>query len=81
MRYSFQTRSGSRYLIDTDALTWERANTNLGHEEILGYGKNEGTLTEPPFVQVGLNAFLRVGNRYDDVIHTTPVERIELLDD
>jgi hypothetical protein len=79
MRYSFQTRSGSRYLIDTDELTWKRANTKLGHEEIIGLDKNEGTLVEAPYIHVGLNGFLRYGNGYDDYIVTTPVERVELL--
>lgn len=77
MRYKFSTFSGSEYMIDDTAGTWKRRNVQPGHEDILGYDKDAGTLDEFPDIYIGERAFL-----YTDgtCIRTTPVMRIELLD-
>jgi len=79
MKFSMQTRSGSVYKFDTEASTWERLNTKLGHEEIIGHNKNSGAWNSTdtlPLIGLGF-AFATE----DTFIYTTIVERLELLDD
>lgn len=81
MRYRFDTLSSARYLIDTDAMTWKRANDKPGHRNILGLDVNEGDLHSAPNVTVGIGAYIQFGPGLYDYIRTTPVMRVELLDD
>jgi hypothetical protein len=79
MKFRMQTRSGSVYKFDTEAETWERLNTNLGHEEIIGHNKNSGkwdSTYDLPLIGLGFS-FATEGT----TIWTTLVERLELLED
>lgn len=81
MRFKFATLSGSRYLIDTDKMTWERKNVIRHHEQIMGLDTNSGILTHFPEIRIGRSAYLKFGLEADDYIHTTQVQSIELLDE
>lgn len=79
-RIRVHTQSGSAYVLDRDAMTWERLNINVGHEDILGYeGVRGGRLLSPfPRPVVGEGMVLYVGGASTlDVIRTTPVVRVE----
>ena len=80
MRYKVQTLSGAQYLIDTDAMTWQRMRPKSG-VGIIGTDKDDGTLEYPlPYVVVGEPAVIsiRLGGEAT-YIRTTEVQRIELL--
>lgn len=50
MRITFTTRSGSKYVIDKTAMTWERQKAGVGSIYVRTQG---GTLLEWPVVIVG----------------------------
>ena len=69
-RIRVDTLSGSSYVFDKDEMTWERVNTNRGHEHIRGMEENSGKLAEFPVPQVGEFLYFRI---IGDWIRTTPV--------
>lgn len=72
MRYRVHTLSGSIYIIDTDALTWERNNPKIG---ILGYDKSRGEMTSLFPIILGESMRIPIINEEGpSVIHTTPVQ-------
>lgn len=80
-RIRVHTASGSAYVFDRDALTWERLNINVGHEDIVNYeGVKGGRLSEPfPRPVVGERMVFIVDDSKigPTTIYTTPVVRVE----
>jgi hypothetical protein len=70
-----RTQSGSTYLFDNEALTWERVNTNVGHEEIAFYdGEQRGKLAAPVEPRIGERLTFFLSDH--DYIVTTPVVEV-----
>ena len=80
MRYKVQTLSGAQYLLDTDAMTWQRMRPKSG-VGIIGTDKDSGTLDYPlPQISIGQRAVINIQlNGEATYIRTTEVQRIELL--
>lgn len=79
-----KTASGSTYRFDNESMTWERRNSNAGHEAIKTFSET-GDIIDLPDHSGVLNAPVepRVGERltffcreYDWVV-TTPVVAVE----
>lgn len=85
MRYKFQTRSGAQYIIDEDEMTWKRFRPDMDKTpDVIGLeGQNEGRLEVIPAISIGYRAFIDIllPDGEATYIHSTTVERIELLDD
>lgn len=73
MKFRMQTLSGAIYAIDNDKLTW----TRVGRIPILGLETDHGKLAEPLIPILGEGAVFI--DRRAGPIHTTRVERLELL--
>jgi hypothetical protein len=86
MRYRFHTRSAAVYVINTDEMTWERKTPQPQTPEVvLGLNTTKGELSDEPVLHIGRSALVPIwttedGIKFGTTIHTTPVERIELLD-
>jgi hypothetical protein len=79
MRVRVHTQSGSVYGFDSNAMTWQRINLNVGHEDILGYDQNKGELNAWPIFPIG-EPLIFSAKGLDTYIRTTRIERIELID-
>lgn len=80
MKIKVGTTSGSEYIFDNDALTWQRVNKNAGRENIrFMEGVHSGRLAAPvePVVGYGLTFFLPG----DEWIRTTVVQSVEVVTD
>jgi len=82
MKYRFHTLSAAIYIIDTATKTRERRAPNpRTPDHIIGMTESKGPLTTVPIVLIGTRASLRFGPNFYDTIYTTPVQRIELLEE
>jgi hypothetical protein len=82
MRYKITTRSGSRYIIDTEAKTWERTLPD-DHCYINMVRTTNGTYTEIQGLKVGSHLQM-IGPPYDKAfdaryIQTTTITALEEL--
>lgn len=76
MRLRVKTASGSEYLFDNEALTWERKNTNPGHEDIRFLeGVHKGLLAAEVMPIVGEGMTFHLPG--DEWVRTTPVVAVE----
>jgi chemotaxis signal transduction protein len=86
MRYRFHTLSAAIYVIDTDNMTWERRTPQPQTPElVLGLTTTRGELSDEPVIHIGRRCHIPIwlvedGIKFGTMIHTTQVQRIELLD-
>mgnify|MGYP003492595268 CR=1 FL=1 len=86
MRFKFHTLSAAFYVIDTEAMTWERHTPQPQTlEYVIGLSEAKGELSDEPVIHIGRSCIIPIWVVEDDIkfgtfIRTTPVQRIELLD-